>query len=391
MRVEPAAGNNRPGRRVSLKAGGQKIIQAEEQTVESLLEAWGGESVILSFDRPTGAWIVIAVHSTRLGSAAGGTRMKAYASLAAAVADALNLAEGMTYKCALAGLPHGGGKAVISVPERGLAADERRGLLLRYGSLIRQYGTVFDTGPDVGTSSADMDVIAETGAPYVFGCTAERGGAGDSGPATALGVFSGIEAACEHLYGSADLTGRSVVVQGAGSVGGALIGLLREAGARLRFSDADPQTVERLRDQEGLDYVQPEEVYDAECDIFSPCALGGVLNAETIPRLRARAVVGAANNQLRAPEDAERLRARGILYAPDFVVNIGGALVLEGIESLGWTLAQVEERIRAVRATLAEIFAAAEREGLTTEAVARRLAEERIASAPPRGAPGPSA
>lgn len=368
-----------------------KIIRAKEQTVESLLEAWGGESVIIRFDRPTGAWMVIAVHSTRLGPAAGGTRMKVYANLAAAVADALNLAEGMTYKCALAGLPHGGGKAVIAVPPRALDPDERRGLLLRYGSLIKQFGTVFDTGPDVGTSAADMDVIAETGAPYVFGCTAERGGAGDSGPATALGVFSGIEAACEHLFGSPDLAGRRVVVQGAGSVGGALVGLLRAAGARVRFSDADSLAVARFRDEEGVEYVAPEDVYDAECDIFAPCALGGVLNEETIPRLRARAVVGAANNQLRAPEDAERLRAREILYAPDFVVNIGGAVVLEGIESLGWTPAQVEERIRGVRATLKEIFAAAERDGLTTETVARRLAEERIESATPQTARGPSA
>lgn len=315
--------------------------------------------------------------------------MKRYASLAAAVADALNLAEGMTYKCALAGLPHGGGKAVIALPARAIEGDERRAMLLRYGTLIRQFGRIFDTGPDVGTTAADMDIIAETGAPYVFGCTSARGGAGDSGPATALGVLSGIEAACEHLFGSADLKGRRVVVQGAGSVGGALIEMLVAAGARVTFTDADERASQRFRDEMGVDFVAPDEVYDAECDVFAPCALGGVLNAETIPRLRARAVVGAANNQLASPEDAERLRARRILYAPDFAVNIGGAVVLEGIESLGWTRAQVEERIRGVRETVARIFETAEREGRTTEEVARRLAEERIAAAPQPSPPAP--
>lgn len=317
--------------------------------------------------------------------------MKSYPSLSAAVADALNLAEGMTYKCALAGLPHGGGKAVIALPTRALDADERRAMLRRYGTLVRQFGAIFDTGPDVGTTSADMDVIAETGAPYIFGCTSERGGAGDSGPATALGVFSAIEAACERLFGSADLQGRRVVVQGAGSVGGPLIEMLRAAGARVTFTDADERTVRRLRDEEGVEFVAPADVYDAECDIFAPCALGGVLNSETIQRLRARAVVGAANNQLAAPEDAERLRARGILYAPDFAVNIGGAVILECVETMGWTREQVDERIRGVRATVAKIFDEAEREGVTTERVARRLAEERIAAAPESWLPAASA
>lgn len=307
--------------------------------------------------------------------------MKSYPNLAAALADALNLAEGMTYKCALAGLPRGGGKAVIAVPAGGLDASARRGLLLRYGALVRQLGTggLYDTGPDVGTTSEDMDIIAETGAPYVFGRTTEHGGSGSSGPATALGVFSAIEAACEHLFGGGDVTSRRIVVQGAGSVGGALIEMLREAGAEVLFSDADERAVRHFRDELGLVFIPPEKVYDAECDIFSPCALGGVLNSETIPRLRCRAVAGAANNQLATREDAERLRARGILYAPDFVVNIGGAVALEGIESLGWTRAQVDERIRGVRDTLREIFEQSAREGATTDHVARRLAEARLA------------
>ena len=346
--------------------------------LEDLLRAWDGEALVLRCDRPTGAWFVVALHSTALGPAGGGTRMRSYPGLAAAAADAMRLASGMTRKLAVAGLPFGGGKAVIAVPP-GLASGERAGLLRRYGALVRTLGGRFYTAPDVGTSPADMDVIGETGSPYVFGRTEEAGGSGGSAPPTALGVLAAIEATWEHLTGSDELRGVRVLVQGAGGVGGGLIERLVQAGAEVRFSDVDPETVSRIRGAHGLAYVAPDGVPDTECDVYAPCALGGVLNAETIPRLRCRAVVGAANNQLATPEDGERLRARGILYVPDFVANAGGAMAIVGLELLGWSRPEMEARVRGIKQVVREVLADAASEGIPTEAAALRLAEARLA------------
>lgn len=353
--------------------------QDDAVSLETLLHSWDGEEVILRRDQPTGATIIIAVHSTRLGGAAGGgTRMKAYPSITDAVRDAQRLAEGMTYKFAAAGLARGGGKAVIAIPPD-LDAEARDDLLRRYGALIHQLGGLYSTGPDVGTSSRDMDIIAETGGPHVFGRTPEHGGVGDSGPATAAGVLAGIQATCAHLFGSDALTGRRVVVQGVGKVGFPLLRLLRAEGAELICSDVDTAGTERARTELGCEVVAPDAVYDAECEIFSPCALGAILSDATIPRLRCLAVVGSANNQLAAPADAERLRERNILYAPDFVVNSGGAIYLLGRELLGWTEDEALERIvLTVRTTLAQVFTLAEAEGITTNVAAERLAQQRI-------------
>jgi leucine dehydrogenase len=346
--------------------------------IESLLSEWNGETVVVRYDRPTGAWIFIAIHSTRLGPAGGGTRMKSYPDPRAALEDAMRLAAGMTYKFASSGIPKGGAKAVIDIPAD-LDPQLRPALLRRYGALVRQLGGLYSTGPDVGTSAADMNVIAETGAPYVFGRTPEAGGCGDTGQMTALGVFTGVQVACEWLFDAPGLRGRRVLVQGAGSVGAALIAQLRDAGAEVLFSDVDPTAVRRFRDEAGLKFVPPEAVYETECDVFAPCAMGGALNERTIPQLRCRAVAGGANNQLASPEDAERLRSRGILYAPDYVVNSGGAIGAIGIETLGWSRQQAEKEITAsVGQSLRQIFELATAEGLTTEAVARRVAEARL-------------
>ncbi len=346
--------------------------------IESSLRDWDGETVIIQYDRATGAWIFVAIHSTRLGPAGGGTRMKPYPDVEAALQDALRLAAAMTYKFAVPGIPRGGGKAVIDVPTE-LDPQSRPALLRRYGELVRQLGGLFYTGPDVGTSSEDMDIVAETGAPYVFGRTVAAGGAGDSGPITALGVFAGLQVACEFLYGDASLQGRRVLVQGVGHVGGTLIQYLRAAGAEVLFNDIDDAAIRHFHNELGLPFVPSESVYETECDIFAPCALGGVLNSDTIPRLKCRAVAGGANNQLGSLEDAERLWARGILYAPDYVINVGGAMAIPGMEALGWSQAQAEkEVVQSVQKALRQVFAVAAAEGITTEAAARRIAEERL-------------
>ncbi len=346
--------------------------------MEALLNAWDGERIIIEFDRPTGAWIIIAIHSTRRGPAGGGTRMKTYPTMEAAVADALELARGMSYKFATAALERGGGKAVITVPPD-LMPQARADLLRRYGALVAKLGGMFVTGPDVGTSSADMDIIAETGAPYVFGRTAAAGGAGDSGPGTAVGVFSAMGVVCERLFGDAALAGRRVLVQGVGSVGGRLIALLREAGAEVLFSDVNEAAIRQFRDEMGLPFVAAEAVYDTPCDLFVPCALGGILNQGTIPRLQCKAVVGSANNQLARPEDAALLDARGILYAPDFVVNVGGAMALLGMETMGWSEAEAHAHIAAsVEQTLRQTFALAAEQHISTADAARNVAEARL-------------
>jgi len=348
--------------------------------MESLLKEWNGETSIIRYDQPTGAWIFIAIFSTLLGPAAGGTRMKPYSDIQSALQDALRLAEGMTYKFALSGMSFGGGKAVIAIPPD-FDPKSRAGVLSRYGELVHQLGGLFYTGPDVGISSADMNIIAEKGSPYVLGRTPTAGGAGSSGPATALGVFSGIQIACQQVFGERSLNGLRVLVQGAGSVGGALIEYLRSSGAEVKFSDLKEGAICQFRDDFGLQCVPAEEVYSEECDIFAPCALGGVLNAKTIPQLKCRVVAGGANNQLAEPEDADRLKDRGILYAPDYVVNVGGAMFLVGIETQGWTKERMENEVTyGIQNVLQQIFELASTKGITTEAAARQVVEKRLSS-----------
>ncbi len=337
--------------------------------------SWNGVEILEREDIETGAAILIAIHSERLGPATGGTRMKAYSDLDSARRDAMSLSEGMTYKWAAAGFPRGGGKAVLALPPDFCAAD-RPGLLRRYGAFIQELGGRFWTGADVGTSAEDMDVIAEEGAPYVFSRTPGKGGAGGSGGWTAIGVASSMEAACRRLFGSHSLSGRRIVVQGAGSVGIPLIEILAAGGASLVFSDVSSGAGRGL--DPVIERVAAEKVFEKPCDVFAPCALGGVLNAETIPRLACRAVVGSANNQLAAAEDADRLAARGILYAPDFIVNAGGAIAITGQEALGWTRQRAEREVRAIAGTLDRAFAIAAEAGITPEAAARRIAEERL-------------
>ncbi len=346
--------------------------------IERLIKQWDGEEIILRHDRPSGAWIIIAIHSSRRGTPSGGTRMKAYESLETAVADAMNLSQGMTFKFAVSGMNRGGGKAVIHLPPD-FDVAQRPDLLHRYGALIKQLGGFYETGPDVGTTSEDMDIIAETGAPYVYGRTLGNGGSGNTGYPTAIGVFSAIEAACQHLYQSSALAGKKVLVQGTGSVGGALIDMLQEAGAEIMFNDVSETALHHFRDELELTFVPDKALYDTPCDIFSPCALGGILNETTIPRLSCAAVVGGANNQLATAADAKRLHKQGILYAPDYAVNIGGAMAVLAMEAEGVPKAEAYAMVRSVKQTLLTIFETAVAENVSPDVAAQQLAEARLA------------
>ena len=343
--------------------------------LEDLLRRWDGEHVVVRHDEESGAWMFVCVHSTLLGPAMGGTRLKSYATPADALEDGLRLAAGMTRKLAVLGLPCGGGKAVLNVPAIP-NGDERRRLVTRFGDLIESLGGSYVTGPDVNTGEADMDAIGER-TRYVFCRSAANGGSGDPSIHTAKGVFHGIRASLRYVHGSDELAGRRVLVQGAGSVGGKLAALLAEAGATVLVSDVDE---ERARATRG-ELVPVEAALTTECDVYAPCALGATLSAESIPRLRCGIVAGGANNQLATAADGERLRAAGILYAPDFVINGGGALHGIGLEHLGWDSDRLEHEVAAIGDTLARIYAEADSERIATAAAAERLAAARLKAA----------
>ncbi len=336
---------------------------------EELLAGWDGEHAVARYDAENGAWIFVCVHSTALGPAGGGTRMRVYPAPADGLADALRLSRAMTQKMAAAGVPRGGGKAVLAVPELP-QGEARRRLLLRYGDLVASLGGSYRTAGDMNVSPADLDVVAER-CPWVYG-TSGRGG--DSGRGTALGVSHGIRASVEHAFGSPSLAGRTVLVQGAGAVGRDLARLLGEDGARVLVSDVDAGRAAET----GCEAVPADEAVGADCDVYAPCAVGGTLSAETIPRLRCRVVAGSANNQLAEPEDAERLHAAGILYAPDYVINAGGVIQLVGIEDEGWDETELERRLAGVGDTLRELYREADGEGITPAAAAERLVERRL-------------
>jgi leucine dehydrogenase len=311
------------------------------------------------------------VHSTALGPAGGGTRMRVYEQPADGLADAMRLSQAMTVKMAVAGAERGGGKAVLAVPELP-TGEARRKLLLRYGELVASLGGTYRTAGDMNIAPADLDIVRER-CQWVYGTT---GASGNSGRGTAIGVLHGIRAAVEHVFGSPDLTGRSVLVQGAGSVGQDLARLLEAEGATVLVSDLD----EARAAEAGGAVVPARDALTTDCDVYSPCAVGGTLNAETIPALRCRIVAGSANNQLAVPEDAQRLHDRGILYAPDYVINAGGVIQLIGLEDHGWDEAELERNLATIGDTLRQLFREADEAGITPAAAAERLAAQRIAA-----------
>ncbi|MEU4378825.1 Glu/Leu/Phe/Val family dehydrogenase [Micromonospora echinofusca] len=336
----------------------------------------GHEQVVFCQDKQTGLKAIIGIYSTALGPALGGTRFYPYASESEALADVLDLSRGMAYKNALAGLDLGGGKAVIwGDPER----IKSEALLRAYGRFVESLAGRYYTACDVGTYVADMDVIARE-TSYVTGRSVEHGGAGDSSILTAWGVFQGMRAAAEHVWGAPSLAGRRVGVAGLGKVGKYLVGHLVDDGAEVVATDVNPKALEWAR----ATHPQVALVDDAaalvaaDIDVYAPCALGGALNDDTVPALRAKVVAGAANNQL-AHSGIEKLLAdRGILYAPDYVVNAGGVIqVADEIE--GFNFERAKLRATRIYDTTREILRLADAEGVPPAVAADRLAERRMA------------
>jgi leucine dehydrogenase len=335
-----------------------------------LAPATDHERVVYAEDAASGYRGIIAVHSTRLGPAVGGTRVWRYGSLDDALTDALRLSRGMTYKNAAAGLALGGGKSVILLDD---TMQDRADLFRQHGRFVETFHGQYITAEDVGSSPADMGFVREM-TSHVAGL-AEL--SGDPSPITAHGVFRAIEATLMHMHGSSSLAGKSIAIQGVGHVGYHLAKELQSAGATLIVADIDVRAVHRCQAELGARVCSPDRIHTEPVDIFAPCALGGVLNERTIPALHCTAVVGAANNQLLTPADATRLAERGIVYAPDFIANAGG--VINGSrEILGWSAERAAGRVDAIYQTMLEVLASAVRHSITTADAADRLAEARL-------------
>ncbi|MBQ1160499.1 Glu/Leu/Phe/Val dehydrogenase [Streptomyces sp. A73] len=359
-------------------------LPAGDPVVSTLFrsEQGGHEQVVLCQDRPSGLKAVIALHSTALGPALGGTRFHAYTGSAdpeqAAVLDALNLARGMSYKNALAGLDHGGGKAVIiGDPEQ----IKTEALLRAYGRFVASLGGRYVTACDVGTYVRDMDVVAQE-CRWTTGRSPENGGAGDSSVLTAFGVFQGMRAGAQRLWGAPTLRGRLVGIAGVGKVGKHLVAHLLEDGARVVVTDVREASVRAVLDAhpgaELTAVADTEALIRTEgLDLYAPCALGGALNDESVPVLTAKAVCGAANNQLAHPGVEKDLAERGILYAPDYVVNAGGVIQVAD-ELHGFDFARAKAKAEKIFDTTVAIFERAEADGVPPAAAADRLAEQRM-------------
>ncbi|HKR00699.1 MAG TPA: Glu/Leu/Phe/Val dehydrogenase [Pyrinomonadaceae bacterium] len=330
----------------------------------------GHEQVLFGEDPAANYRGIIAVHNTTLGPALGGTRLWRYSNDEEALVDVLRLSRGMTYKNALAGLPLGGGKSIIFAPEK---ISDREKLFRAHGRFVETLKGRYITAEDVATTTRDMGYISlET--KYVVGL--EEGG-GDPSPVTAHGVFRSILAAAKYHWGADDITGKVVALQGCGSVGYHLAKELHEAGARLVVTDIDRERINRMERDLGAEGVAPEDIYDARADIFAPCALGGIINDQTLPRLKVEIVAGAANNQLLEDRHGEALAERGILYAPDYVANAGGVINV-CIGALGWERERVAAKVEEIYDTLLNVFKVAEAGGIPTSKAADQLAEGRL-------------
>ena len=340
------------------------------------MNAEGHEQVAMFSDPGSGLKAIIAIHDTTLGPACGGTRMWPYESEADALTDALRLSQAMTYKSAAAGLHLGGGKGVIIADPR---TNKSEALMRAYGRFVDTLGGRYLTTTDVGTTGRDLEYMRQETA-HVMGLPLSLGGSGDTSIMTGLGLYMGMKACAEEVWGNGGLRGKTVAVQGFGKVASHLCEHLMEEDARLVVTDVFDGALDRARDL-GLEVTSPDSILDVDCDIFAPCALGGVLNPQTIPQLRCRVVAGGANNQLLSEADGEELHRRGILYAPDYIVNAGGIINVEAeLGDAGYSPERAREKTERIHEIMGNVIRTSQAEEIPTSAAADRLAEERLTS-----------
>lgn len=339
------------------------------------IDTTGHEQVVFCHNKDAGLKAIIAIHNTVLGPALGGLRMWPYKSEAEALDDVLRLSRGMTYKNAVAGLNIGGGKAVIIGDP---ARDKSEALFRAFGKFVDSLGGRYITAEDVGIDVNDMEfVYRET--EYVTGVHQVHGGSGDPSPFTAYGTLQGLMATLNRAFGNEEVGKYSYAVQGLGHVGMEFVKLLRERGAKIFVTDINRQLVEQAVSEYGAEAVAPDEIYDVNCDVYSPCALGGTVNELTLPRLKAKVICGAANNQLANNAIGDEVQRRGILYAPDYAVNAGGVMNVS-LEIDGYNRERAMRMMRTIYHNLSRIYEIADRDGIPTYKAADRMAEERIAT-----------
>ncbi|MNJ98144.1 Leucine dehydrogenase [compost metagenome] len=332
------------------------------------------EQIVFCHDKDTGLKAIIGIHNTVLGPALGGTRMWKYANEWEALNDVLRLSRGMTFKSAISGLNLGGGKAVIIGDSK---IDKTPEMITSFGKYVNSLSGRYITAEDVGTTTQDMDLIRDV-TPYVTGISEERGGSGNPSPVTAYGVYMGMKAAAMHQFGSDKLAGKKILVQGTGHVGETLIDYLTKEGALVQISDINQARMEEVSAKYGATIYAGDDVYSADVDIYAPCALGATINDATIDKIKAKVIAGAANNQLANDiVHGKILQEKGILYAPDFLINAGGIINVYA-EIVGYDKAEAMRRTENIYNTTLEIFSVAESKGITTQQAAMAIAQQRI-------------
>ncbi|MGE7623714.1 branched-chain amino acid dehydrogenase [Viridibacillus sp. NPDC096237] len=337
------------------------------------MEKYDYEQLVFCQDKTSGLKAIIAIHDTTIGPALGGTRMWTYASEEDAIEDALRLARGMTYKNAAAGLNLGGGKTVIIGDP---LKDKNEEMFRALGRFVQGLNGRYITAEDVGTTVADMDLIHEE-TNYVTGISPAFGSSGNPSPVTAYGVFVGMKAAAKEAFGSEYLEGKRIAVQGLGNVAYTLCKYLHEAGAQLIVTDINESAVNRVVEDFGAMAVDPSDIYAQDVDIFAPCALGAIINDETIPQLKAKVIAGSANNQLKESRHGDIIHNEGIIYAPDYVINAGGVINVAD-ELYGYNRDRAMKRVEGIYDNIEKVIDIAKRDGIPTYLAANRLAEERI-------------
>lgn len=338
------------------------------------MEKYDYEQLVFCQDENSGLKAIIAIHDTTLGPALGGTRMWSYQTEEDAIEDALRLSRGMTYKNAASGLNLGGGKTVIIGDPR---KDKNEEMFRAFGRYIQSLNGRYITAEDVGTTVEDMDTIHEE-TDFVTGISTAFGSSGNPSPVTAYGVYRGMKAAAQEAFGSDSLEGRIVSVQGVGHVAYSLCKHLHDEGAQLIVTDINKQAVERAVNDFGAKAVDPDDIYGVECDIFAPCALGAVINDNTLGQLKAKVIAGSSNNQLKDESHGDQLHEMGIAYAPDYVINAGGVINVAD-ELHGYNHERAMKKVEAIYDNVSKVFEISKRDGIPTYAAADRLAEERIA------------